>query len=212
MLHMQKALDQMNLQIHHVLSDITGVTGLAILDAVVDGGRYPKVVAKLRDVRVKASAEAIIKSLVGDYRIEHLFTLRQSLAAYRYYQKLIADCDREIEKQLLPFEPKADIQAKPLPPPKVRRFKRYPNEPSFDLREHLYRIFGVDLTSVPGINVLTGHTILTEVGPDLAGFRSASAFASWLGLCPDNVMRLQRRLKSYFSDIAKTSLAPAKMV
>ena len=185
-LHMQKALNQMNLQIHHVLSDITGQTGLSILDAILAGERDPKVLAQLRDPRVKASPETIIKSLVGDYRPEHLFTLRQSLAAYRYYQKLIADCDREIEKQLLQFQTQVDVAAKPLPPPKVRRKKRFSNEPNFDLREHLYRILGVDLTAVPGLPVLTVHTLLTEVGPDLSGFRSASAFASWLGLCPDN--------------------------
>jgi transposase len=166
----------------HVLSDITGQTGLAILDAILAGERNPKLLAQLRDPRVKATPETIIKSLVGDYRPEHLFTLRQSLAAYRYYQKLIADCDREMEKQLLLFESKDSM---PLPL-QSRRKKRSLNEPSFDLRQHLYRIFGVDLTAVPGINVLTVHTILTEVGPDLSGFRSASAFASWLGLCPDN--------------------------
>ncbi len=185
-LHMQKALNQMNLQIHHVLSDITGLTGLAILDAILAGERDPKVLAKLRNPRVQASPQTIMKSLVGDYRVEHLFTLRQSLAAYRYYQQLIADCDREIEKQLLQFQDKVDVATKPLPPLKVQRTTRYSNAPSFDLRGHLYRTLGVDLTAVPGINVLTGHTILTEVGPDLSSFRSASAFASWLGLCPDN--------------------------
>jgi transposase len=114
-LHMQKALNPMNLQIHHVLSDITGLTGLAILDAILAGERDPKVLAKLRDPRVQASPQTIMKSLVGDYRVEHLFTLRQSLAAYRYYQQLIADCDREIEKQLLQFKDKVDVATKPLP-------------------------------------------------------------------------------------------------
>jgi len=185
-LRMQKALDQMNLQIHHVISDVTGLTGLSILDAILAGERNPAVLAKLKDPRVKASEETIVKSLVGDYRPEHVFTLRQSLTAYRYFQKLIAECDREIEKLLHQFEAKVDVKAKPLPPPKVRRKKLYSNEPNFDLRLHLYRILGVDLTAVPGINVLTAHSLLAEVGPDLSKFRSASAFASWLGLCPDN--------------------------
>ena len=96
--HMQKALDQMNLQLHHVISDITGQTGLAIVDAILAGQRDPFVLAKLRNERIKASEEVIAKSLVGDYRHEHLFTLRQSLAAYRSYQKLIDDCDREIRR------------------------------------------------------------------------------------------------------------------
>jgi transposase len=185
-LRMQKALDQMNLQIHHVISDITGLTGLSILDAVLAGERNPAVLAKLKDPRVKASEETIIKSLVGDYRPEHVFTLRQSLAAYRYFQKSITECDCEVEKMLFQFEARVDVEASPLAPPKVRRKKLYSNEPAFDLRQHLYRIFGVDLTAVPGINVLIAHCVLAEVGPDLSKFRSASAFASWLGLCPDN--------------------------
>ena len=185
-LRMQKALDQMNLQIHHVISDITGLTGLKIMDAVLEGERDPKVLAGLRDGRIKASEETIMKSMAGDYRREHLFTLRQCLMAYRYYQQLIADCDQEIERQLGQFEDKADLKAKPLPPPKVRRKRIFNNAPAFDLRSHLYRIFGVDLTAVPGINILTAHTLLAEIGPDLSKFRSSSAFASWLGLCPDN--------------------------
>ena len=98
--HMQKALSQMNLQIHHVISDITGATGMAILDAIVSGQRDPYALAKLRDRRIKASEETVIQALIGDYRAEHLFTLRQSLDAYRYQQQLIAECDREIERQL----------------------------------------------------------------------------------------------------------------
>jgi transposase len=185
-LRMQKALDQMNLQIHHVISDITGLTGLRIVDAILKGERDPKKLAALRDGRIKATEETIIKSLVGDYRWEHLFTLRQSLAAYRNYQKLIAECDRELERQLTTFDAQVDYKANPLAPPKVRRHKLFGNEPSFDLRGHLYRIFGVDLTAIPGISILTAHTLLAEVGPDLSRFSSASAFASWLGLCPDN--------------------------
>ena len=176
----------MNLQIHHVISDITGITGLRIIEAVLAGERDPAKLAGLRDGRIKASEETIIKSLVGDYRREHLFTLRQSLAAWRNYQKLMVECDREIEEQLKGFDSAIDAQEKPLAPPKVQRRSRYTNEPSFDLRGHLYRVFGVDLTAVPGISVLTAHTLLAEIGPDLSRFRSASAFSSWLGLCPDN--------------------------
>jgi hypothetical protein len=103
--HMQKALDQMNLQLHHVISDITGLTGLAIIDAILSGERNPFILARLRHERIKASEEVIAKSLVGDYRIEHLFTLRQSLTAYRSYQQLIDDCDREIRRSLDTFQP-----------------------------------------------------------------------------------------------------------
>ena len=109
--HMQKALDQMNLQLHHVISDITGYTGLAIVDAILGGERDPYVLAQLRHERIQASEEVIAKSLVGDYRPEHLFTLRQSLAAYRSYQKLLEDCDREIRRSLEEFTPPTQPRA-----------------------------------------------------------------------------------------------------
>jgi transposase len=183
---MQKAQDQMNVQLHHVLSDITGLSGLAILDAILEGERDPQILARLRDGRVKASEETMVQALTGDYRAEHLFTLKQSLAAYRQYQKLMRACDLEIEQQLKQFDAKMDVKAAPLAPPKVRRKRLFSNEPKFDLRSHLHRIFGVDLTAIPGISVLTAHTILAEIGPDISKFRNASAFASWLGLCPHN--------------------------
>jgi transposase len=184
--HMQKALDQMNLQIHHVLSDITGVTGLAIVDAILGGERDPLVLAKLRDWRVRASEEIVAKSLVGDYRREHLFTLRQSLVAYRQCQKLIAECDQEIHRGLETLPSKTDVVQAPLPPAKAATKKRRVGVPDYDLRAQHYRILGVDLTQVPGMSSLIIHTVLTEVGPDFSKFRSPSAFASWLGLCPDN--------------------------
>ncbi len=183
--HMQKALDQMNLQLHHVISNINGSTGMAIVEAILAGERNPQALARLRDPRIKATEATIAKSLVGDYRREHLFTLRQSLLAYRHYQELIAACDSEIEQYLEKFESKVDPQQHPLPKPKDSRQPRR-NELRFDLRTHLYRIFGVDLTQVPGLNPLTVNTLLTEIGPDLSRFANASAFASWLGLCPDN--------------------------
>ena len=181
--HMQKALDQMNLQLHHVISDITGQTGLAIVDAILAGERNPFLLAKLRNDRIKASEEVIAKSLVGDYRAEHLFTLRQSLAAYRSYQKLIDACDREIQKSLEQFKP----PRRPEPSDGDSQ-KLQPRIPSTDgvLRSELKRIFGVDLTKIPGIRVGIGQTLFGEIGPDLTKFRSASAFASWMGLCPDN--------------------------
>ncbi len=183
--HMQKALDQMNVQLHHVISDITGLTGTAIIEAILQGERDPRKLARLRDGRIKASEETIAKALVGEYRSEHLFTLRQSLSAYRHYQQLIAACDVEIQQYLKQFESRVDTTARPLPKPKDLHKPRR-NEVRFDLRSELYRIFGVDLTQVPGINALTAHTLLAEVGPDLSRFATASAFASWLGLCPDN--------------------------
>lgn len=183
--HMQKALDQMNLQIHHVISDITGTTGLAIMDAIVKGERDQEKLASLRDPRIVADRKTIVRALVGDYRAEHLFTLSQSLTAYRQYQQWIATCDGEIE-QLLQALP-GNLARDQEPPSKPKdRHKPRRNELHFDLRGYLYRIFGVDLTEIPGINALTAYVLLTEVGSDLSKFPSAAAFASWLGLCPDN--------------------------
>lgn len=184
--HMQKALDQMNLQLHHVISDITGLTGLAIIEAILDGERDPFTLAKLRHDRIKASEEVIAKSLVGDYRIEHLFTLRQSLAAYRSYQQLIDDCDREIRRSLDEFQPPPTAltgsSSDKLPP----ESKRKAMSAEAGLRTELKRVFGVDLTKIPGIRTGIAQTLFGEIGPDFTKFRSASAFASWMGLCPDN--------------------------
>ena len=181
--HMQKALDQMNLQLHHVISDITGQTGLAILDAILGGERNPQVLAKLRNQRIRASEEVIAKSLVGDYRPEHLFTLQQSLLAYRSYQKLIADCDREIGRAMEQFNPPRPSQALAHDTGKPE-----PETSSADgvLHAELKRAFGIDLTQVPGIHTGIAQTLFGEIGPDFTKFRSASAFASWMGLCPDN--------------------------
>jgi len=183
--HMQKALNQMNLQLHPVISDITGVTGIAILEAILAGERNPHTLAALRDRRIKASAEIIAKSLVGDYRREPLFTLGQSLAAFRHYQELIAACDREVAQYLEGFESKMDPPPASTSPSKDGS-KPKASEPPFDLQTHLHRIFGVDLTQVPGINVLTAQTLLAEIGPDFSRFASGPELTSWLGLCPDN--------------------------
>lgn len=180
--HMHKALTQMNLQIHHVISDITGVTGLAILDAILAGERRPEVLAELRHPNIKASQETIAKALTGTWRREHLFTLGQSLAAYRHYQVQIEQCDRELHELLGTFDSRADPQENPLPPrPKPRR-----DRSGFDLRNELYRIFGTDLTAIPGVDVQTVYTVFAECGRDLSAFPTAGDFASWLGLCPDN--------------------------
>lgn len=180
--HMQKALTQMNLQLHHVISDLTGATGLAILKAILAGERDVQQLAKLRDRRVKASKTTIAKSLVGDYRAEHLFTLDQSLKSYQHYQGLIADVDQEIGAHLRAFDSQVDPVKNPLPPaPKPER-----HQPSTNLRAELYRLTGVDLTAIPGIQASTAHTLFAEIGRDVSKFPSAKHFASWLGLSPEN--------------------------
>ena len=185
LLHMHKALDQMNLQLHHVISDLGGKTGMAIVEAILGGERDPQNLARLRDPRIHASEQTIAKSLVGDYRREHMFTLRQSLTAYRQHGELIAACDAEIEQLLKEFSSGDGGGGEVVPETKLRRKPRH-NEMNFDLRAHLHRILGVDLTEIPGIKTLTAHALFTEVGRDLSKFRSGAAFASWMGLCPDN--------------------------
>ena len=179
--HMQKALTQMNLQIHHVLSDITGKSGLSIVDAILAGKRDPEQLARLADGRIRAERETVIKSLVGNYRSEHLFTLRQSLEAYRHYQKMLLDCDREIEQRMgqLPNQPNG---GQPLQGHK--RGKRRKNQFHFDMGKELYRVLGTDLTVVPGLSALTVHTLVTEIGTDFGRFPNVAAFTSWLTLCP----------------------------
>jgi len=180
--HMQKALTQMNLQLHHVLSDLTGVTGLAILEALLAGERDPQVLAAYRDPRVKAAPETIAKALVGDYRVEHLFTLRQALASYRHYQQLLAEVDAQIAALLATFPSSGAPGAPPLPPV---RAKRQRHAPAFDFRSDLYRILGTDLTAVPGL-ATSPLALFAELGPHLPQFPSAKAFASWTSLCPAN--------------------------
>lgn len=193
--HIHKALTQMNLQIHNVIRHITGLTGLAILDAILAGERDPKKLAALRHGRIKASAEVIEKSLEGDYLPEHLFTLKQALQSYRHYQQMIRACDQEIEAYLTDFEARIDPEDTP-PPPRVKQTKPKGNEPDFDLRSHLYRVFGTDLTQIHGISVLTAQALFAEIGPDLSKFPTASHFCSWLGLCPNNKVSGGRVLSS----------------
>ena len=179
---MQKSLEQMNLQLHKVLSDITGVTGLKILRAIVAGQRDPVVLAQMRHPLVQSSEETIAKALTGDWRAEHLFTLRQALELYDIYQQKIQDCDREIEAYMKTLGSRGDPQDLPHPPAARRR----KNQTHFDLRTRLYEVTGVDLTSLPGLDALTAQTVLSECGLDLSRFATEKHFSSWLGLCPNH--------------------------
>ena len=181
---MQKALTQMNLQLHRVISDIIGTTGMAIIHAIVAGERNPQVLAALKNPRIKSSVSEIAHALTGDYRVEHIFVLQQELQFYEVFQKAIAECDRKIEQYLARFSDQIDLVASPISPPKYRRNQPQGNQPSFDLRTHLYRISGVDFTQIDGLGVLTVQTIISEVGLDPTRFPSVKHFCSWLGLCP----------------------------
>jgi transposase len=183
--HMQKALHQMNLLLDKVISDITGVTGMAIIEQMLDGERDPATLAKLRDYRVRKPEEEIAKALQGDYREEHLFVLRQAYEAYQFAQRQIATCDDEAERWLKKTEKTIDIRKHPLPPEKTRRKKGRDNEPSYDARSYIYEIYGIDLTQIPGFGPSTIQSLLAEVGRDLSKWPTVKQFTSWLGLCPN---------------------------
>jgi len=176
--HMQKALTQMNIQLTNVISDIVGETGQKILRAIVSGERDPEVLAAMKNKRIRASLEEIKKSLQGNWRAEHLFALKQALGMFDFIGTQLSECDHEMEQQLL----KLHIHDGELPEARKRRGTR--NAPKFDLRTHLFRMCGVDLTRIDGIDVTTALTVLSEVGADMSRFATAGHFASWLGLCP----------------------------
>ncbi len=178
-------LTQMNVQLQHVISDLTGVTGRAILEAILAGERDAPKLAALKDHRIKASRDTIAKSLRGDWREEHLFTLRQSHALWSTYQELIADCDAQIQAMLQEFDARVDLESAPLGEAKTSHKKPQKNQPAFDARTECYRVLGVDLTALPGVETPTALVLLCELGPGFAEkFATAKHFASWLGPVP----------------------------
>jgi transposase len=187
-LRMQKALEQMNIQLHKAITDVTGTTGMAIIRAIVDGERDPHRLATKRDRRIKASEETLVKALTGNYRKEHLFTLKQALETFDFLHAKMRECDEQIQACMARFEDRGGPQNPPPSslPPQDRRISRRKNEPYFDMSIELKRIFGVDLTRIAGISSLTAMTVLSECGPDLSAFSSARKFCSWLGLSPNH--------------------------
>lgn len=193
--HMQKALSQMNVLLHNVLSDITGECGMKIIREIVSGNHDPKMLARHRDGRCKSSVVTIEKSLAGNYRKEHLFALTQALELYDAYKEKIRACDQEIEEQLGTFEAHQLREASQLDGKKrIRSKSNCKNAPSFDVNAHLVRMTGVDLTAIPGIEASTALKIISEIGLDLSRWKSEKQFASWLGLCPGNKVTGGKRL------------------
>lgn len=176
--HMEKALHEMNIQIDNVLNDITGVTGLAILRAIVAGEHDPRLLAQHRDPRCRSTQEVIEKSLEGTYLDEHLFELQQALELYDFYSEKIADCESRLHSLYKNTTSSPDYPDSPLPPKKVQKQTETWNE--------LYRMCGVDLTRIDGLNVSSVQTIITEVGTDMSKWPTFKHFASWLALCPNN--------------------------
>lgn len=220
--HIQRELNEMNLHLHHVLSDISGQSGLAILDAILAGERDPAKLASLADHRVKKSQAQIEAALTGDYRPELLFVLNQALQNYRQIQQQIAQCDLGIEKQLAQIADctKPGQASEPRPPlldstnAKPRQTK--PKDAlELSMAGHLKRILGVDLTAIPGLNVLAVLTLLSEIGTNMTKWRNEKAFVSWLGLSPNNKISGQRVLSSRTRKVvnrAATILRLAAMV
>ena len=181
--HMQKALVEMNLKLTLVVSDIVGKTGMAIIKAILAGQRDPVELAKLRDGRCKHTEEEIAKALVGNWREEHLLTLRQAVELYEFYHLKIAECDRMIDGYLSRLRNRAGGKPLEFRPAKS---KNKDNELGFDARKRLYEMMGVDLTAIDGISMSLALTIASEIGHDVSAFRNEKAFASWLGLAPNH--------------------------
>jgi len=180
--HMQKALEEMNVKLTEVVSDITGLTGMAIIKDIVKGVRDPLKLAKHRNERCKATEAEIASALYGMWRQEHLFALKQSVAMYEFYHRQLRDCDVQIEACLRGFADKSGGQV--LTPKPRKRGKK--NQTPFDARPLLFRLAGVDLTVIEGIDEATALVILSEIGTDLSRFPTEKNFGSWLGLCPQH--------------------------
>jgi transposase len=189
---MQKALTQMNLQLHNVVTDITGTTGMRIIKAILSGEKNPETLAGMRDPRCKNSAAIIALSLKGNYRPEHLFSLRQALELYEFYQTKIAEADQQILDQLKHFD-----DANTTPP--------------VDITDALIRMSGVDLTHIDGISTTTALKILSEIGTDMSRFKSSKHFASWLGLSPASKISGGKILSSATKPSANKAAAALRM-
>lgn len=181
--HMQKALELMNLKMNKVLSDITGLTGMNIIRSIIAGEHNPQVLAEFRDGRCKYSQEEIAQALTGHYKREQIFSLKQAVEMYNFYGEKIRDCDTELERMYAEFEPPDEPGT---PPPAPNKRKRRKNQAHFDLSQSLYRMTGVDLTAVDGLDALTVQDLLTEIGTDMSKWPTVKHFASWLRLSPNN--------------------------
>jgi transposase len=182
--HMQKALMQMNLQLHHVVADITGATGMAIIRAIVAGERDPALLAANRDPRCHASEETISQALVGNDREEHIFALTQALELYDVYQAKVVSCDMRIEAVLKRLRKASPVPVGKLPP--VRTTKKQANDLVFDVRAALHGLLGCDVTQIHGLGPYLALKLVGECGTNLSAWPNAKHFTSWLCLSPSN--------------------------
>lgn len=186
-LHIQQALQEMNVQLPQVLTDTTGETGMAIIRAIVAGERDGVRLAQLRDPKCKFPEETFAKALTGDWKAEYLFVVKQALALYDFYTAQIAACDAQIEQHYAAMKPRWEGGEEPptSTTPKSKR-KRRKNEPASDVRAEIIRLTGVDLAAVGGIGPSLAQTILSEIGTDMSRWPTDKHFASWLGVAPHN--------------------------
>jgi hypothetical protein len=184
--HMQKILQQMNLKLTNVISDITGTTGMHILRAIVAGKTDPEYLSSFRDPHCKKSQTEIELSLQGNYRVEYIFQLKQMLDLYDYYSSLVAQLDTQTETMYAQLPPLVNPNERPLKPLKRNVHKKAKNAPAFDLRTQLYRICGVDLVQVDGLNTSTVQDIITDIGTDMSKWNTSKHFCAWLRLAPNN--------------------------
>jgi transposase len=181
--HMQKSMTTMNIQLSNAISDISGVTGQAIIRAILAGERDPGKLAKLRDRRIQATEEEVSRSLEGNWREDMLFELRQAVATYDFIQKQMTECDQRLQT-LLAELPAREVEPARVPARKKRSGGKKKNLPRFDLHAELERVCGVDLTTIDGIDVMNAQTIVAELGTDFSRWQDETHFASWLGLTP----------------------------
>jgi transposase len=196
-LHIQKALQQMNLQLHHVLSDVMGATGLKILRAIVAGERDAMVLVQWRDPQCKASDETLIKALTGDWKEEQLFILNQALELYDFYTAQLIACDVQLKRQYSAMKPRWDSTTQPPVTLSDKRRTTSKNAPAFDVRTEIVRLIGVDLGAMKGLSDSTIQTILSEIGTDMSRWPTVKHFASWLGLAPHNDISGGKVLRSH---------------
>jgi hypothetical protein len=210
---MQKVLTEMNLQLANVISDLSGVSGMAIVRAILSGERDGETLANLANRMIRASKEDIASSLQGNWREELLFLLRQEVELYDLYQQRILECDRQVAAQLRRFASKetasATTEAAPAQPKRVHKPKG--NAPRFDLGTELQRITGVDLTRIDGVSVLTAQTLISEIGTDMGRWKTEAHFASWLGLCPDNRISGDKILRRGTRSVANRAATALRM-
>jgi transposase len=206
--HMQKALMQMYVQLHHAVTDITGVTGMRIIRAIVSGVQEPETLAKFRDARCAASTETVRAALTGHYRPEHIFALRQALELYDVHQAKIAECDTEIETVLRTLNAERPTPEAPLP---AVRHAKARNEPKFDARPALYTLLGADLTQIHGFGPYTVLRLVAECGDDMSKWPTAKHFTSWLSLAPGNKISGGRLLSSKTRRSANRAAALLRM-